>query len=167
MTDIVARLRDYLGNGGFFNPELMDHAKVRDMVMDCRDEIERLRAELAAEREKAFTAMRVFERYRELEAQVAAAKAERDALRANLRDELERADAWHKTFLETQKHNDELRAQLDEAREALGPFVDWCVTCEVCNSELRDTVRVSAGITMGDLRRIRTVYEKVKGGGDE
>lgn len=64
--DIVARLRNaYSGNS-----TLLDEAA---------DEIERLRAELAAEREKAFTAMRVFERYRELEAQI-------DTLRELLRE---------------------------------------------------------------------------------
>ena len=29
----------YLGNGGLFNPEYMEHEKVRDMVMDMRDRI--------------------------------------------------------------------------------------------------------------------------------
>lgn len=47
--------------------------------------------------------------------------AERDALRADLRDELERADAWHGAFLQTQKHNEELRALLREARNFM-PF---------------------------------------------
>lgn len=59
-----------------------------DAEAEIHAERDALRAELAAEREKAFTAMRVFERYRELEAQVAAAEAERDELRAKC-DELE------------------------------------------------------------------------------
>lgn len=41
--DIVARLREYLASGGLFNPELMDHAAVRDLLIDCRHEIERMR----------------------------------------------------------------------------------------------------------------------------
>ncbi len=31
----------------------------------------------------------------------------------------ERADAWHKTFLETQKHNEELRAENEKLRAAV------------------------------------------------
>jgi hypothetical protein len=30
------RLTDYLVVGGLFNPELMDHDKVRDLLMECR-----------------------------------------------------------------------------------------------------------------------------------
>lgn len=41
--DMLARITEYLGNGGLFNPELMDHNAVRDLVIGCRDEIERLR----------------------------------------------------------------------------------------------------------------------------
>ncbi len=39
---LLARIQSYLGNGGLFNPEMMEHDKVRDLVMDCRDKIERL-----------------------------------------------------------------------------------------------------------------------------
>jgi hypothetical protein len=31
---LVGRIQEYLGNGGLFNPELMDHEKVRDLLMD-------------------------------------------------------------------------------------------------------------------------------------
>lgn len=48
MTDVLERCSDYLKNGGLFNPELMDHNKVRDLVTDCRDEIETLRLRVAA-----------------------------------------------------------------------------------------------------------------------
>lgn len=34
---LVERITDYLGNGGLFNPELMEHDKVRDLLMDIRD----------------------------------------------------------------------------------------------------------------------------------
>lgn len=30
------RVADYLGNGGLFNPEMMDHDKVRDLILDLR-----------------------------------------------------------------------------------------------------------------------------------
>lgn len=28
------RVQDYLSNGGLFNPEMMEHIKVRDLIMD-------------------------------------------------------------------------------------------------------------------------------------
>lgn len=43
MTEsITDRITAYLSNGGLFNPELMEHDKVRDLLIDTRDEIERL-----------------------------------------------------------------------------------------------------------------------------
>lgn len=33
-------IRNYLGNGGLFNPELMEHEKVRDMLMAIAAEID-------------------------------------------------------------------------------------------------------------------------------
>ena len=43
MSDVAERLTEYLVHGGFYNPELMAHDKVRDLLIDCRDEIVRLR----------------------------------------------------------------------------------------------------------------------------
>jgi hypothetical protein len=45
MSEILNGVRDYLSSGGLFNPELMDHQRTRDLIIECRDEIERLRAE--------------------------------------------------------------------------------------------------------------------------
>ncbi len=42
----LALIQHYLELGGLFNPEMMEHDKVRDMVMLCQDEIKRLRSEL-------------------------------------------------------------------------------------------------------------------------
>jgi len=36
------RINEYLITGGLFNPEFMDHSKVRDLLLDCREEIDRL-----------------------------------------------------------------------------------------------------------------------------
>ena len=33
------RINDYLSAGGLFNPELMEHEKVRELLLDCREEI--------------------------------------------------------------------------------------------------------------------------------
>ena len=37
---IKQRLASYFGNGGLFNPEMMDHDKVRDLIQDCRTALE-------------------------------------------------------------------------------------------------------------------------------
>ena len=42
MNRIVERINDYLTNGGLFNPELMDHEKVRNLLLDSRSEIQRI-----------------------------------------------------------------------------------------------------------------------------
>ncbi|WP_353265836.1 hypothetical protein [Gemmatimonas sp.] len=47
------RITEYLSNGGLVNPELMDHAKVRDLLIDCRTRLATLDAERAREREDA------------------------------------------------------------------------------------------------------------------
>lgn len=47
MSDVTERITNYLSAGGLFNPELMDHAKVRDLIIYCRVELERLEARLA------------------------------------------------------------------------------------------------------------------------
>jgi len=45
VSDVAERLTEYLVHGGFYNPELMQHDKVRDLLVDCRSEIARLREE--------------------------------------------------------------------------------------------------------------------------
>ena len=42
----LERIKNYLGSGGLFNPELMEHAKVRDLIMDCREKIQSRDAEI-------------------------------------------------------------------------------------------------------------------------
>lgn len=41
--ELLLRIRDYLSLGGLFNPELANHDAVRDLIIACRTEIERLR----------------------------------------------------------------------------------------------------------------------------
>jgi hypothetical protein len=38
-SEILARINDYLCMGGLFNPECMDHNKVRELLLDSRDYI--------------------------------------------------------------------------------------------------------------------------------
>jgi hypothetical protein len=33
---LLDRIQNYLECGGLFNPELMEHDKVRDLIMDCK-----------------------------------------------------------------------------------------------------------------------------------
>ena len=33
------KITEYLSNGGYFNPELMEHDKVRDLLMDIREQL--------------------------------------------------------------------------------------------------------------------------------
>lgn len=40
---VCDRITAYLVSGGLFNPEQAIHDRVRDLLIDCRDEIERLR----------------------------------------------------------------------------------------------------------------------------
>ena len=35
--NLSLRIRDYFSNGGLFNPEMMDHDKVRKLLMDIQD----------------------------------------------------------------------------------------------------------------------------------
>ena len=59
MSDVTALITEYLSAGGLFNPELMQHDKVRDMVIQCRDEIESLRSRLAEANSAGFNAARI------------------------------------------------------------------------------------------------------------
>ncbi len=35
MSELAERIKNYLSNGGLFNPELMEHDKVRELLQDC------------------------------------------------------------------------------------------------------------------------------------
>jgi hypothetical protein len=45
-TDVINRIKDYLLSGGMWNPELAIHDNVRDLIIDCRTEIENLQREI-------------------------------------------------------------------------------------------------------------------------
>jgi nitroreductase len=46
MSDVQHKIAEYLLLGGLFNPELMDHEKVRDIMIESRDELDRLKKRL-------------------------------------------------------------------------------------------------------------------------
>lgn len=35
----IQTITEYLSNGGLFNPEMMDHDRVRNLLMECRDSL--------------------------------------------------------------------------------------------------------------------------------
>ena len=36
IRELSNKITEYLSNGGLFNPELMDHQAVRDLLIECR-----------------------------------------------------------------------------------------------------------------------------------
>ena len=71
------RINDYLSCGGLFNPELMEHEKVRDLLLDCREEIMEL--QLARDR---YHMDRDIWKWRSEKAEAVMLCAEHDARRA-------------------------------------------------------------------------------------
>jgi hypothetical protein len=37
--ELIQRITNYLSGGGLFNPEMANHEAVRDLLIDCRDEL--------------------------------------------------------------------------------------------------------------------------------
>ena len=37
VNDLADKITEYLANGGLFNPELMDHGAVRDLLIECKE----------------------------------------------------------------------------------------------------------------------------------
>jgi hypothetical protein len=48
-AELVKRITGYLACGGLFNPEFANHDITRDLIVDCRDAIQRLKTEKLAE----------------------------------------------------------------------------------------------------------------------
>jgi hypothetical protein len=38
--ELIDRITEYLANGGLFNPDLMDHIAVRDLLIEIRKELD-------------------------------------------------------------------------------------------------------------------------------
>jgi hypothetical protein len=54
LSELRNRIIGYLANGGMFNPELIDHKLVRNLLIDCRNalDLEKLLAEARLEEHK-------------------------------------------------------------------------------------------------------------------
>ena len=51
MNDLAERITGYLASGGLFNPEMAEHEKVRDLLIDCRDVLIQVREDAFGLRE--------------------------------------------------------------------------------------------------------------------
>ncbi len=53
-VELIRLSSEYLGAGGLFNPELMEHDKVRDMVIRMRDALSRVDIETVRREDAAY-----------------------------------------------------------------------------------------------------------------
>ena len=120
---------------------------------ECERENDKLRAELAAERNELEVTRQ--ERMNVIR--------ERNALRAELAAEREVNQTNQVAIERFRQHESELRAQLAEALEALEPMRWWNEKWDA----LTDDHVVAPRFYISELKRARAVREKIKGGGDE
>lgn len=74
----IDRITEYLSLGGLFNPELMDHQKVRQLLIDCRADLTTTREQL----ELRITALSIMTPWvDELEKQLKVAREALDKIR--------------------------------------------------------------------------------------
>ena len=111
VAGLVMRIKGYLSNGGLWNPELANHDAVRDLIMDCRDALLSLSAQLA---EKEAGLAKEHERAEKFKWQVRdtctraeKAEAECEGLRTIISD-----------WLEAQDSNEE-RVSIERAKAAI------------------------------------------------
>ena len=52
-NELIEKINEYLNVGGFFNPELMEHHKVSDLLLECRNELLKANTEIEQLREEA------------------------------------------------------------------------------------------------------------------
>ena len=87
-----------------------------------------------------------------------------DTLRAELAAMERRARTFEVANVKILAERDALRAQLDEARDALEPFADMLMSYDASK---RGWMLSECRPKIGALRRARAVLDKIKGGGDE
>ena len=46
LNELVEKINEYLNVGGLFNPELMEHHKVSDLLLECRDALQKANADI-------------------------------------------------------------------------------------------------------------------------
>jgi uncharacterized coiled-coil DUF342 family protein len=157
-TDVIKRIQDYLLSGGVWNPELAIHDNVRDLIIDCRTEIERLQSERSELRKKCAEWIYNFRGLRTLTQQL-------DEENNDLLDERDKLKDWKESALvefnkiQTQEIGKEigavlgssiheqilpaikkLKKQADAARDCLALSRDNCVLLHKQHDEAVDMV---------------------------
>ncbi len=157
-TDVIKRIQDYLLSGGVWNPELAIHDNVRDLIIDCRTEIERLQSERSELRKKCAEWIYNFRGLRTLTQQL-------DEENNDLLDERDKLKDWKESALvefnkiQTQEIGKEigavlgssiheqilpaikkLKKQADAARDCLDLSRDNCVLLHKERDEAVDMV---------------------------
>lgn len=83
MCDVLDRVTDYLSKGGLFNPELMEHNKVKNLILDCRDKIRTLKSELNSVKDRLYQYHYSPEQFDELQEEIKLLKYELNQQRFN------------------------------------------------------------------------------------
>jgi 5-methylcytosine-specific restriction endonuclease McrBC regulatory subunit McrC len=128
MNDISNRITEYLSVGGMWNPESMNHWKVRELLVDCRTEIDRLEMDLC--NMECTKSDEVFDSYNDL----ASANKEIERLQALGRMSAKESDNDKST-------NMELWSKLETAKESLQKIADekrWWTSNQIARKTLME-----------------------------
>ena len=63
--ELRERITNYLASGGLFNPEMAIHEKVRDLLIECREELEVSESELSSLRSRLASAEELADKWDE------------------------------------------------------------------------------------------------------
>ena len=105
--ELINKATEYLANGGLFNPESMEHEKVRDLIYQMRNEIASLKKGLANMTYSNASYRETAETWRE-------AAVERDALKKELANEKDAHELCHAHRLALAKELEIARGERDE-----------------------------------------------------
>lgn len=171
LQELEKRITDYLSSGGLFNPELMEHNKVRELIIDCRDA---LAAEQPPATEQEWTADMIKSYYgseRQLADKINAALAIQrqavvDAMSLSnemcekLEQQLAAANRSRDMWEETAKKLDK---QLAAEREKRNPLVDALEEIETWRHPWDSTHPCSqiADIAKGALAKVNQVRQPI------
>lgn len=170
---LKTRIQSYLGNGGLFNPEMMEHEKVRDLILDCREIITALEQELAATKVGVRMTEALIKRVDELEQLVSVKEAilvddleQINRLQQQLSAEQKKREEAERIWHQNERANAEIdqhRCVLMKENEQLQHRLDQA---EVKNAELREAVtRLSDKISLlfSNAREIKSTHGQVIG----
>lgn len=157
-NELIEKINEYLNVGGFFNPELMEHHKVSDLLLECRNELLKANTEIEQLREEAeFGYMTGFD----------VAKNQYCTMVQELEDENERQRAENEAILAANRdvmlHWDVLKADYERLRSALQPFAKEAIHWVNYNDDepvVEHFPGYEGEMVVGDLRRAFNVLEE-------